>query len=382
MTINPRKIEFFNRESETAEIKNILESEPRLITFIYGPINSGKTYLIQKLVDDLPKDKYAVFYINLRGKLIKEYGGFVRVLFKVKRKKISEKLTEKGEKLAKKAIVLAGRYLSGIPIEKDMLDGFLDAESTEDVFEFLEEYFLKISETKIPILIIDELQVIGDLKINGKAIYKLFNFFIRLTKELHVCHVFALSSDSLFIERVYNEAILKDRCTYLLIDNFDEETTKKFLKKYNFSGKEQENVYNNIGGKPAHLLGIIDAKNRGGDVITETEAMLESRKKEIKDTMRKLKRFGSEITYNEVPYKVDYNDVISTLKMFGEKDKIFDDDIDEVTKMYLVKNNILFAECVNETIKPQSKLDLLAIREILGELNTKDYSQSADFLHY
>jgi len=358
-------IEFFNREREKEEILSILRQEPREINFIYGPINSGKTTLIQKLIDDLPKDKYAVFYINLRGKLIKEYGGFVRVLFKVKRKEISEKVIEKGEKLAKKALVLAGRYLSGIPIEKDMLDGFLETKSSEDVFEFLEEYFLKISETKIPILIIDELQVIGDLEINGKAIYKLFNFFIRLTKELHICPVFALSSDSLFIERVYNEAILKDRCRYLLIDNFDEETTKKFLKKHNFSEEEQENVYNNTGGKPAHLLRIIDAKNRGGDVITETEAMLESRKKEIKDTIRKLKRFGSEVVFDKTPYKVDYNDVISTLKMFGEKDKIFADDIDEVTKMYLVKNNILFAECVNETIKPQSKLDLLAIREIL-----------------
>ncbi len=271
-------IEFFNREREKEKILNILRQEPREINFIYDPINSGKTTLIQKLIDDLPKDKYAVFYINLRGKLIKEYDRFVRVLFKVKRKEIPEKLTEKGER-CKKALVLAGRCLSGIPIEKDMLDGFLETESSEDVFEFLEEYFLIISGTKIPILIIDELQIIGDMEINGKAIYKLFNFFIRLTKELHICHVFALSSDSLFIERVYNEAILKDRCRCLLIDNFDEETTKKFLKKHNFSWKEQENVYNNTCGKPAHLLGIIDAKNRGGDVITETEAMLESRKK-------------------------------------------------------------------------------------------------------
>ncbi|PKP56380.1 MAG: ATP-binding protein, partial [Candidatus Altiarchaeales archaeon HGW-Altiarchaeales-1] len=105
-------MEFFNREREKEEILSILRQEPREINFIYGPINSGKTTLIQKLIDDLPKDKYVVFYVNLRGKLIKEYGGFVRVLFKVKRKEISEKVIEKGEKLAKKALVLAGRYLS------------------------------------------------------------------------------------------------------------------------------------------------------------------------------------------------------------------------------------------------------------------------------
>ncbi len=53
--------------------------------------------------------------------------------------------------------------------------------------------------------------------------------------------------------------------------------------------------------------------------------------------------------------------------MFNERDKISTSEIDEVVKMYLVKNNILFAECANETIKSQSKLDLLAIREILKE---------------
>ncbi|CEG11254.1 conserved hypothetical protein [groundwater metagenome] len=363
MTINSRKIEFFNRESETAEIKNILESEPRLITFIYGPINSGKTSLIMNLIEDLPKD-YVVFYINLRETVIASYKDFIETLFD------TDFEEEKRKTKMKELIpdVIEGiKVLSGVPIPTEIFKKIFKEEKPKNAFKYILKIIYEVRKKgKTPVFIIDELQKIGDVKVDSYLIYDVFNFFIRLTKELHVCHVFALSSDSLFIERVYNEAILKDRCTYLLIDNFDEETTKKFLKRHNFSGKEQENVYNNIGGKPAHLLGIIDAKNRGGDVITETEAMLESRKKEIKDTMRKLKRFGSEITYNEVPYKVDYNDVISTLKMFGEKDKIFDDDIDEVTKMYLVKNNILFAECVNETIKPQSKLDLLAIREILG----------------
>ncbi|OQX20834.1 MAG: hypothetical protein BWK75_04485, partial [Candidatus Altiarchaeales archaeon A3] len=38
-------MEFFNRESEKEEILNILKTEPQLINFIYGPINSGKTTL-------------------------------------------------------------------------------------------------------------------------------------------------------------------------------------------------------------------------------------------------------------------------------------------------------------------------------------------------
>ncbi|CEG11496.1 conserved hypothetical protein [groundwater metagenome] len=366
MAINPRKIEFFNRESETAEIKNILESEPRLITFIYGPINSGKTSLIQKLIDDLPKDKYAVFYINLRGKLIKEYSGFVRVLFKVKRKEISEKLTEKGEKLAKKALVLAGRYLSGIPIEKDILDGFLDAKSTEDVFEFLEEYFLKISETKIPILIIDELQVIGDLEINGKAIYKLFNFFIRLTKELHVCHVFTLSSDSLFIEKVYSEAMLQGRARYLLVDDFDEATAKRFLKKYKFSDEEITLSLKYVGGKPGYLIEAVEAKVVGKNIKEAISNILNTRKGEIKTTLNRVKQLGAHVIIVDDTHKIDYNLLNGTLNKFGERPYINTMEADEITKTYLAKQNILFVDPVFNIIKPQSKIDLLAIREILG----------------
>ena len=61
-----KRIEFHDREEEIKEIKSILEREPSLITFIYGPINSGKTELMSYVVKQLPKD-YAIFRINLGG---------------------------------------------------------------------------------------------------------------------------------------------------------------------------------------------------------------------------------------------------------------------------------------------------------------------------
>ncbi|MEA3282076.1 MAG: ATP-binding protein [Euryarchaeota archaeon] len=67
-----KRIEFHDKERETKEITNILDSEPSLITFVYGPINSGKTALINHLIDQLP-EYYAPFYINLRGRFITDY---------------------------------------------------------------------------------------------------------------------------------------------------------------------------------------------------------------------------------------------------------------------------------------------------------------------
>ncbi|PKP58497.1 MAG: hypothetical protein CVT88_07175, partial [Candidatus Altiarchaeales archaeon HGW-Altiarchaeales-1] len=74
---NIRKIEFFDREKERWEIMQILESEPQLLNFIYGPINSGKTTLITNLIENLPDD-YVVFYVNLRRKSIIRYEDFIR----------------------------------------------------------------------------------------------------------------------------------------------------------------------------------------------------------------------------------------------------------------------------------------------------------------
>ena len=55
-----RKTGFHDREGEIKEIMNILNTEPTLITFIYGPINSGKTELINHLVKQLPENFCAV----------------------------------------------------------------------------------------------------------------------------------------------------------------------------------------------------------------------------------------------------------------------------------------------------------------------------------
>ena len=58
-------IEFHDREKEIQEITRILNSRPDLITFVYGPINSGKTELFQHVIKTLPKN-FVTFYINLR----------------------------------------------------------------------------------------------------------------------------------------------------------------------------------------------------------------------------------------------------------------------------------------------------------------------------
>ncbi len=360
-------IEFFNREKEKEEILNILRTEPQLINFIYGPVNSGKTALITNLIEELPEN-YVVFYINLRGKSILKYMDFVRVLFAIEEggflKKIKNIFTKVLKHIASTGEKAAYKY-TGIPVDRGLLETFFKEKSNEDVFNYLVEYFKVLAKHKTPVLVIDELQMIGDLEINGKLIYKLFNFFIRLTKELHICHVFTLSSDSLFIERVYNEAMLEGRANYILVDDFDEQTTKKFLEKYKF--KEINTAIKYFGGKPGDLTKLLTQKK---DIETIVQESQDEKKHFLSDMLDELLYINPKIEMGKEKEKipVERNKIIDALKEFKDNEEIADTKISRAEKIYLVKKNMLFVNSKKGTIKPQSRIDLIAIREILKEI--------------
>jgi AAA+ ATPase superfamily predicted ATPase len=340
------EIEFYNREKEMEEIMRILNARPDLITFVYGPINSGKTELINHLIRTLPKN-FRVFYINLRGIYVERSEDFLKVLFNVRGKSFKECVRFALELLPSEVITPKGK----IPIPKSTLKQIFKEREFENVFVYLESFLTEIAKKKMPVLIIDELQKIGDLKIDGYLIYELFNLFIRLTKELHCCHVFAVTSDSLFIERVYAEAMLQGRCRYLLVDDFDYETTKGFLRKYGFSKEEIELTWNYFGGKPVYLVEAVKNKHRLKEFCEE---MLRIRIGQIEEIVFKL----------EIENKKLFKEVVELLKEIERMERVRYRFITDAIS-FLVKNNIIFADPTVKVVRPQSKLDLLAIRMIL-----------------
>ena len=54
--------------------------------------------------------------------------------------------------------------------------------------------------------------------------------------------------------------------------------------------------------------------------------------------------------------------------MFVSRDEIDMNKVDEVSKRYLVKENILFVDSPTKLMKPQSRLNLLAIRDVLKDM--------------
>ena len=356
-----KSIEFHNREKETKEIRAILDSRPTLITFIYGPINSGKTELITHTIDELPEE-YVVFYINLRTKFLASYDDFIESLFEMELE-TEGALRKRKETLAE--LVSSVTKVAGIPINKEFLDYVFKDKKPKNAFSYIIKLFEEVKNSgKQPVFILDEMQKIGDVKMNGSLIYELFNFFIDLTKELHLAHVFAISSDSLFIEEVHSEAMLEGRCRYLLVDDFEEATTAAFLEGHGFSEEEKAVAWEYCGGKPACLVELVTTeKNRK----EKAEEMLGIRMGQIEGLIEDAREFGYKISYGEERIVLNEEHILKSLEEFGDRDYLKAGELSKSVKLGLIKANILFLDPVKQIVKPQSKLNLLAIREVMRD---------------
>jgi len=362
---NMKRIEFHDREREKKEIMDIIDSEPSLITFVYGPINSGKTTLIDHLIGQL-SDKYVPFYVNLRGRFITDYEDFLNVLFEIEEGGVIDNVSEYAQSMIKDL-----KILSGIPIPLNLFEQIFEKkDKSKDMFKYIERFFGEISKKRVPVLIIDELQVIGDLKIDEFLIYKLFNFFIRLTKEKHLAHVFVVTSDSLFIEQVYSEAMLSGRSRHIRVDDFDYATTMDFLDEYGFSYEEKELAWEYCGGKPVCLVELINTRINNESMEEKVHKMFEVRKSQIRTVINELRLVGDELEYKGKKIEIVEERVLDALNSFSNIEyKNYD--MLTIEEIYLVKRNILFVDAVRGILKPQSKLDLLAIRAVMRKLFTK-----------
>ncbi|ASJ15772.1 hypothetical protein A3L04_01130 [Thermococcus chitonophagus] len=231
----------------------------------------------------------------------------------------------------------------GIPISRNLLEKIFSRDKPGDAFKYIVTLTKELKDSgRTPIIVLDELQKIKDIKINGYLLYELFNLFISLTKENHSAHVFAITSDSLFIEKVFRETKLYGRARYFLVDDFDYKTTEGFLRKHGFSSEEIELTRKYFGGKPVFL---IEAINNRENLKEFCESQLSLRKRQIKEIIK------------ERDFKI--------LREFKDKEEIIIEELDEEIEN-LVENNVLFFDPVRGVLKPQSRLDLLAIREIVS----------------
>jgi len=349
-------VPFFNREKEVAGLKSILSGEPNVIWFVYGPINSGKTALITKVLEELP-DGYCVFYINFRGVETRRYEDFVRALFQPRDESFWEKLVKKadiieaaldyGEKIIKKI-----NHHFEVPTR--VLKLLFQREPERDVFKYLEVLMKRLNDKgKKPVLIFDELQMLREVKKNGNVLYDLFNFLIRITKEIHLCHCLCATSDCLFIEDIYSNARLGGRANYFLVDDLSKEEAFKVYEGFGF--REKDLIWEYIGGKLGDMVLFLEEKKLG---FSEKEIL----KKMVKSTLNKL----DWIRLTKIKKLEDGESYLKFLKKFKNKEKMDKREVEEEFDklIYWVKENVLFYNPLEGTVKTQSRLIFHAIKEL------------------
>jgi len=382
-------MKFFNREKEIKEVLSVIESEPQLIYFIYGPINSGKSALIREIIKNrLDKAKYVPFLIDFRQVSVGSFEDFIEAMFEVDyttkiddiKKYVKDFINwilENTDTVSK----LISMY-SGVPLQ--IPAPVLKLEEKEErriknIYRYLKELFLEIREKeKVPVFILDELQMLKDISLNGnKSLLKsFFQFLVALTKVEHLAHVFCVSSDSLFIEHVYSSAELENRADYILVDDFEKKEalefidflTKELLKgKIVLSKKEKERIYELAGGKPVLLIKVINKlKTKSLDEVLSY--LLQDEKAKIKMELEKFDYVKVKVLYENQEVEVKKEDVIEILKKFKDKGVLKKDEIKAPAYYYLIRKNILFLDPIKEILKPQSRLAYHAINKALKEL--------------
>jgi len=350
---------FYNREGDIRRVRAVLSGEPNLVYFVYGPINSGKTALLMKVLEELPEE-YRVFYINFRGIETRRYEDFVRAMFTVRYEGVWEKIKGRGEIF--EAVLKFGEEVLKkvndkfiVPLE--VVKAFLNREGEKgDCFYYLEKLMNHLnSKGYRPVFILDELQMLKEVKGNGPVLHDLFNFLVRMTKETHLCHSLCSTSDCLFIEDIYSNARLEGRAKYILVDDLDKDDAYNLYEGFGFEDKDL--IWNWIGGKVGDMVRLYEEKKQG---YNEEEGLRNMLKYEV----GRLNWIEAKL-FKELERA---DKIWNFLKIFKEKERIrfmARDNLEEM--IYWIQENILFYNPVEGTICPQGRLIHRAINKKFSE---------------
>ena len=289
-----RQEKLIDREKEIVFLKDWLEILPKEILWIYGPKSSGKTTLIEYVIeneligdiDQLGRNEFWIKYINFRRTIISNYSSFIEALFEEKDEE--EKVFELNRKYKLGIFELEAKTLKKIKEKK------------KNLFHFLIDELDKINKQKA--IVIDEIQILEDIYINGgrELLKEFLNFCVALTKETHLSHVVILSSNMIFVEKIYNDAKLKKTSTFFKVDHLERKTVEQWLKEENFPEQDIDLIWEYLGGSIFDIQRLlINVKRK--EFLNE---YLENQKwlsyTEIVEALAKLKSRQMEETFKKI----------------------------------------------------------------------------------
>ena len=346
-----RNDEFVNRDDEIKFLKEWFDKTPKEILWMYGPKSTGKTTLIEyvienELFDDFKlfkSEQYNIKYINFRRKIIGNYKMFLDSIIKA----------EDNDEVS------VNLNLGVLRLSKTLYDKTRSKE--EDVFDVLMDYFKQSKKKNI--LVIDEIQVLEDIYIdNEKELLKEFlNFCVRLTKETHLAHVIILSSNTIFINEIYNHSKLKVTSEFKEIQHMSKETTFEYLKIKGFNDEEIEMIWEYIGGCIPLLQKMINLKQYEPTLKDYLEKRTLYAKSEI------MMSFGELLMKDKIYLKDDFMKVIKKIIEDGYYLLDFSDKniFDVVT--YFAEKEILFFDPLSNKVTGNNRTYEKAFEKMIEE---------------
>ena len=231
--------DFFNREIEIRELRNILDTYPRFTVLLGGP-STGKSRLLTHILRD-PAGHYAPVHIDLRGIAIQDYQQLgEQLISKVPTWATPASPLHKLLDTAKQAAGGASVTLGGVefklpnwnqPSERSLKD----FTSTLNLLKMaLPEWRLRTGTQRKPVLFIDEANKLGGISehpgdVGSKALRSLLDWCVLNTKQDGRFHVVFASSDSFFMDWLAAQGITA-HVRPLVIGDLDREHARAYYK--------------------------------------------------------------------------------------------------------------------------------------------------------
>ena len=240
-------------------------------------------------------------------------------------------------------------------------------EKKEDVFDILLEEFKK--QKKKNILIIDEIQKLEDIYVNNEKLLlnEFLNFCVSLTKETHISHVVILSSNTIFINKIYNNAKLKETSEFYKIDHLPFEEVKKWLSggynnRYKFSEKEINLIWEYLGGSIPRIEKLLF----NYCVLKTFSTLKEYLENEAKLAMSEIKMCFYELAKQDINAEDIFKEIAKEIVNKGYAQLKNDKKYIEIIE-YFCEKEILFFEPSDTNIYPNSQIYAKAMQKMLEE---------------
>ena len=277
-----RDVDFVNRENEIEFFKNYFKLKPERILWVYGPKSTGKTTLIEYIIEkELTKglkvfDKYWIKYINFRGLLVTNYDNFVESFLEEAEDKEDDFRGEVGSSFNLGVIKLEAKLFQSIKQKK------------KNLFNELINRLEKIKKRKI--IIIDEIQTLEDIYLNGDKLLlnEFLNFCVRLTKETHLSHIVILTSNTIFLNQIYTNSKLKVTSEFKLIDHLKYNDIKEWLKQKRFTQEEIDLIFDYLGGSTPLIKKLLDNYKYYNSLQEYLDSEVEMTKNEVLYTLKRV----------------------------------------------------------------------------------------------